>query len=177
MIGFAADHPMELEVDGLTGAAHGERSPDRLVQRNGYRGRDWQTRAGTVELRIPRLRRGSYFPTFLEARRTAEIALTAVIQEAYVHGISTRSVNDLVHAIGMEGVSKSQVSLLRSEIDERVHDSLSRPIKGDWPYFWLDTAYVKAREAVVRAVFGLAVGSSEAEPFRLIDAVRRPSLP
>ena len=177
MIGFAADRPMELEVGGLTGTAHGERSPDRLVQRNGYRGRDWQTRAGTVELRIPRLRRGFYFPTFLEARRTAEKALTAVIQEAYVHGISTRSVNDLVRAIGIEGVSKSQVSRLRSEIDERVHDFLFRPIKGDWPYFWLDAAYVKAREAVVRAVLGMAVGSSEAEPLQLVDAVRRPSLP
>ncbi len=98
MIGFAAQRLMELEVGEVTGAAHGERSPDRLVQRNGYRERDWQTRAGTVELRIPKLRRGSYFPAFLEPRRTAEKALTAVIQEAYVHGISTRSVDDLVRA-------------------------------------------------------------------------------
>jgi transposase-like protein len=88
MIGFAAQRLMELEVGEVIGAAHGERSPDRLVQRNGYRERDWQTRAGTVELRIPKLRRGSYFPTFLEPRRTAEKALTAVIQEAYVQGIS-----------------------------------------------------------------------------------------
>ena len=98
MIGFVAARLMELEVGGMTGAAHGERSPDRLMQRNGYRQRNWATRAGTVELRIPKLRRGSYFPCFLEPRRTAEKALVAVIQEAYVHGVSTRAVDDLVQA-------------------------------------------------------------------------------
>jgi transposase-like protein len=132
----------------------------------------------------PSLRRGSYFPAFLEPRRLAEKALTAVIQEAYVHGISTRSVDDLVRAMGMEGVSKSQVSRLCAEIDGRVRDFLARPIEGDWPYLWLDATYVKVREAgrIVsvavtiavgvnadgrREVLGMAVGSSEAEAFWL----------
>ena len=136
---------MELEAEELCGAAHGERTAERRNQRNGYRDRDWQTRAGAVELRIPKLRRGSYFPAFLEPRRMAEKALTAVIQEAYVQGISTRSVDDLVKAMGMEGISKSQVSRLCSEIDERVGAFLTRPLEGDWPYVWLDATYVKAR--------------------------------
>jgi putative transposase len=182
MIGFAAQRLMELETESLCGAGHGERSPERRNQRNGYRDRDWETRAGTVELRIPKLRRGSYFPAFLEPRRLAEKALTAVIQEAYVQGISTRSVDDLVKALGMEGISKSQVSRLCGEIDERVQTFLSRPIEGEWPYVWLDATYVKARRdhhivsvAVIvavgvnsdgrREVLGMTVGHSEAEPF------------
>jgi transposase-like protein len=130
MIGFAAERLMALEVQGLTGAGYGERTAERLAQRNGYRDRVWETRAGTVELRIPKLRKGSYFPGFLEPRRMAEKALTAVIQEAYGQGVSTRSVDELVKALGMAGISKSQVSRLCAEIDERVRTFLERPIEG-----------------------------------------------
>src|ERR1700710_1956464 len=160
MIGFAAERLMQLETEAACGAAPGERNAGRTNQRNGYRERDWETRAGTVELRIPKLRRGSYFPSFLEPRRMAEKALTAVIQEAYIQGISTRSVDDLVKAMGMEGISKSQVSRLCGEIDERVNAFLDRPIEGDWPYVWLDATYVKARRdhQIVSVAVIIAVG-------------------
>ena len=182
LLAFAAERMMELEIEAKTGAPAGRRSPDRLTHRNGYRERAWETRAGRIELAIPKLRKGSYLPSFLEPRRTAEKALTAVIQEAYVHGISTRAVDDLVKAMGGSGVSKSQVSRLCEEIDERVNAFLSRPIEGAWPYLWIDATYLKVREAgrivsvavIVavgvntdgrREVLGVAAGASEAEPF------------
>jgi putative transposase len=182
MIGFAAQRLMELEVGELTGADYGEKSTGRLAQRNGYRDRPWETRAGTVELRIPKLRKGSYFPGFLEPRRLAEKALTAVIQEAYIQGVSTRSVDELVKAMGMTGISKSQVSRLCEEIDGRVKSFLDRAIEGDWPYLWLDATYVRVRQnsrvvsaAVIvavgvnsdgrREVLGMDIGPSEAETF------------
>ena len=182
MISFTAQRLMALEVEALTGAEPGARTADRLNHRNGYRDRDWETRAGTVELRIPKLRKGSYFPAFLEPRKMSEKALTAVIQEAYVQGVSTRSVDDLVQAMGMSGISKSQVSRLCGEIDEKVQTFLNRPLEGGWPYVWLDATYVKVRQggrivsvAVTiaigvnddgrREVLGMAVGCSEAETF------------
>jgi len=182
MIQHVAQRMMEMDAEGICAAAYGERSPERQNSRNGYRERLWQTRAGAVDLKIPKLRSGSYFPGFLEPRRTGEKALAAVIQEAYIQGVSTRSVDELVQAMGMSGISKSQVSRLCGEIDERVHAFLDRPIEGNWPYLWIDATYVKSREAGrivskaviiaiavntdgVREVLGMAVGPSEAEPF------------
>src|SRR5256885_13929767 len=136
---------MALEIESLAGAGYGEKSRERLAQRNGYRDRDWETRAGTVELGIPKLRKGSYFPGFLEPRRMAEKALTAVIQEAYIQGVSTRSVDELVRAMGMTGISKSHVSRLCGEIDGKIAAFLDRPLEGEWPHIWLDATYVKAR--------------------------------
>ena len=183
MIQFVCQRMMEFDVEGRCNAALGERKPgERTTQRNGYRDRDWETRAGTIPLRIPKLRQGSYFPGFLEPRRTAEKALAAVIQEAYVQGVSTRNVDALVKAMGMGGISKSEVSRLCAEIDEKVTAFRERSIEGDWPYLWIDATYVKVREAgrivpvaVIiavgvntdgrREVLGLSIGASEAEPF------------
>ena len=119
---------MEAEVSLRIGAGYGERSPERVTQRNGYRSRAWDTRVGTMELQIPKLREGSYFPSLLEPRRRSERALLAVIQQAYVEGVSTRRVDDLVKALGCEGISKSQVSRICSELDEVVEDFLGRPL-------------------------------------------------
>ncbi len=182
MVAFMAERLMAADIDARVGAVHGERSQARENWRNGYRERDWHTRAGTIPLKIPKLRHGSYFPGFLEPRRASEKAMTAVIQEAYVQGVSTRAVDDLVRALGMTGISKSQVSRLCEEIDERVGQFLDRPIEGNWPYLWIDATYVKVRQAgrIVsvatiiavavntegkREVLGMATGPSEAEPF------------
>jgi len=182
MIQFVAQRLMDMDVEALCGAGYDVKSSERTNSRNGYRDRLWDTRTGSIGLKIPKLRSGSYFPPFLEPRRTAEKALAAVVQEAYVQGVSTRSVDELVKALGMSGISKSQVSRLCGEIDERVSAFLQRPIEGDWPYLWIDATYVKVREAGrivsvaviiavavntdgVREVLGMAVGPSEAEPF------------
>ncbi len=170
------------DVDGLIGAGRYERSGERATYRNGYRERALDTRLGSLQLRIPKLRQGSYFPPFLEARRTSEKALAAVIQEAWIGGVSTRRVDDLVQAMGLTGISKSTVSKLCKDIDERVNAFLGRPLAGDWPYLWLDAAYLKQREggrivsvaAIIavavntdgrREIVGLHIGPSEAETF------------
>jgi transposase-like protein len=173
---------METDVDGMIGAGRHERSSDRVTYRNGYRDRTLDTRLGSLQLRIPKLRQGSYFPPFLEPRKTSEKALVAVIQEAWVSGVSTRRVDDLVQAMGLSGISKSTVSKLCRDIDERVGAFLDRPLTGDWPYLWLDATYLKQREggrivsvAVIiavaantdgkREIVGMHIGPSEAETF------------
>ena len=173
---------METDVDGLIGAGRHERSGERTTYRNGYRDRPLDTRLGTLQLRIPKLRQGSYFPPFLDARKTSEKALVAVIQEAWISGVSTRRVDDLVQAMGLSGISKSTVSKLCKDIDDRVNAFLDRPLAGDWPYLWLDATYLKQREggrivsvaAIIavaantegkREIVGLHIGPSEAETF------------
>jgi transposase-like protein len=184
---------MDADVEGVIGAARYERSGERATYRNGYRERALDTRLGTLNLKIPKLRTGSYFPGFLEPRRTAEKALVAVIQEAWIAGVSTRRVDDLVQAMGLSGISKSSVSKLCKDIDERVMGFLQRPLAGEWPYLWLDATYLKVREggrvvavAVIvavavttegrREIVGLHIGPSEAEVFWtdfLRDLVKR----
>jgi putative transposase len=170
---------MEMEVEDHIGAARHERTLGRTGQRNGYRQRIWDTRVGAVELKVPRVRDSSYFPSLLEPRRRAERALSAVVQEAYVHGVSTRKVDELVKALGMVGISKSRVSELCEELDEEVERFRDRPLEGPYPYLWVDATYLKARQdgrvsstAVViavgvnaktgeREVLGLDVGPGE----------------
>ena len=184
---------MEADVEGVIGAARYERSGERATYRNGYRERALDTRLGTLNLKIPKLRTGAYFPGFLEPRRTVEKALVAVIQEAWIAGVSTRRVDDLVQAMGLSGISKSSVSKLCKDIDERVTGVLQRPLTGEWPYLWLDATYLKVREggrvisvAVIvavavttegrREIVGLHIGPSEAEIFWtdfLRDLVKR----
>lgn len=139
---------MDAEVSAQIGAEHGERNPDgRAAQRNGYRDRDWDTRAGTVELRIPKLRSGSYFPSFLDARRRAEKALCAVVAQCYVEGVSTRRVDDVARAMGIDGISKSQVSRICAELDEVVKQWRSRPLdRGPYTFVWIDALAMKVRE-------------------------------
>lgn len=173
---------MEADVEGLIGAGRHERSGDRTTWRNGYRERALDTRLGTLNLKIPKLRAGAYFPGFLEPRKTVEKALVAVIQEAWIAGVSTRRVDELVQAMGMSGISKSSVSKLCKDIDDRVNAFLKRPLDGEWPYLWLDATYLKVREggrivsvaAIIavavdtegkREIVGLHIGPSEAEPF------------
>src|SRR6201991_3557818 len=173
---------METDVEGLIGAGRYERSGERTTWRNGHRDRTLDTRLGALQLRIPKLRQGSYFPPFLEPRKTSEKALVAVIQEAWVSGVSTRRVDDLVQAMGLAGMSKSTVSKLCKDIDERVSSFLERPLEGEWPYLWLDATYLKVRDggrivsvaAIIavavdaegrREIVGLGLGPSEAETF------------
>jgi putative transposase len=173
---------METDVEGLIGAGRHERTAERATYRNGYRDRSLDTRLGSLQLRIPKLRQGSYFPPFLEPRKTSEKALVAVIQEAWIGGVSTRRVDDLVQAMGLSGIGKSTVSKLCRDIDDRVNAFLERPLTGDWPYLWLDATYLKQREggqirtvAVIiavavntegkREIVGLHIGPSEAEIF------------
>jgi putative transposase len=173
---------MEADVEGLVGAGRHERSPERLNYRNGYRERTLDTRLGSLQLRLPKLRQGSYFPPFLEPRKVSEKALVAVIQEAWIGGVSTRRVDELVQAMGLSGIGKSTVSKLCKDIDERVNAFLDRPLEGEWPYLWLDATYLKLREggrivsvaAIIavavdtegrREIVGLGLGPSEAETF------------
>ena len=175
---------LELEVTRHVGAERHERTAERTGQRNGYRERQWDTRVGTIELQVPRVRDGSFYPSLLEPRKRAERALVAVVQEAYVQGVSPRRVDDLVQALGMQGISKSQVSRLCRELDAEVERFRTRRLDGPYPYVWLDATFVKVREqgrvvslAVVlaigvrasgeREVLGLDVGPSEDGAFWL----------
>jgi putative transposase len=155
-----AEAIMELEVSSKTGAERYERSAERTTYRNGYREREWDTRVGSLDLRIPKLRDGSYFPSILEPRKKAEKALAAVLQEAYVLGVSTRKVDNLMQALGLTGVSKSEVSRVCGELDELVSAFRNRPLNGEYPYLWLDATYLKVREngRVVSMAMVVAVG-------------------
>ena len=161
MLGFVADRLMALDVDQLCGARAHERSTGRPKHRNGYRERRWETRAGSPGVRIPKLRKGAYFPEFPEPRRASEKAVPAVIREACIQGVSTRPADDLVKAMGMTGVSGSQVSRLCVGIDERAGVFPDRPLEGEWPCLWLDAAYIKVRQAgrivSVAAIVAVAV--------------------
>ena len=179
-----AEALMALEVAQHVGAERHARTLARTGQRNGYRERAWDTRVGSIDLRVPRVRDGSYFPVLLEPRKRAERALLAVVQEAYVEGVSTRRVDDVVKALGLEGISKSQVSRICQELDGEVERFRSRPLGEPYPYLWLDATFVKVRDggrvvsqavviavgvttSGVREVLGVDVGPSEEGAFWL----------
>jgi transposase-like protein len=175
-----AQMAMDWEVGQQVGAGRYERSPQRTNQRNGYRERPWDTRVGSILLEVPKLRSGTCFPSLLEPRRRAEKALLAVIQQAYIEGVSTRKVDDLLQSLGLTGIDKSQVSRVCKALDEVVDQFRNRPLDGTYPYLWLDAVYLKVRhnhrivnEAVVlaigaretgeREILGFSVGVSEEE--------------
>jgi transposase-like protein len=181
-LSWVVEQLMEAEVSELVGAARGERAPEeRLTHRNGYRSRSWSTRAGELELAIPKLRRGSYFPSFLEPRKRSEQALVSVVQEAYVAGVSTRKVDQVVESLGLR-ISRSEVSRICAGLDEQVEAFRNRPLEGRYPYLWLDAKVEKVRdggrvvrkalvlayavhESGYREVIGLDVGEAETEAF------------
>lgn len=173
---------IEAEVTRQIGARPYERNPERVTQRNGYRERLYETRVGEVSLQVPKLREGSFFPSFLEPRRKAEKALLAVVQSAYVEGVSTRKVDDLLQKLGLTGIDKSEVSRICQALDEPVQAFRERPLEGEYPYLWLDATYLKVRQnhrivsmaTVVatgvrqtgeREILGFSVGASEEEAF------------
>lgn len=148
-VAMLAQALMEAEVTDQIGAAHGERNPEgRTAQRNGYRSREWDTRAGTIELQVPKLRKGTYFPSILEARKRAEKALCAVVAQCYVEGVSTRRVDDIAKQMGIDGISKSQVSRICADLDELVVQWRNRPLDaGPYTFVWIDALALKVREA------------------------------
>lgn len=173
---------MEAQVSARIGAEKYQRSDDRNNYRNGTRTRPYETRLGRIDLNIPKLRQGTYFPSFLEPRRMWEQALINVIQEAYVHGVSTRKVDELVQAMGMEGIDKSTVSRISKELDEHIGSFVNRPLTYQYPYVWLDATFPKVREgghvqsmALVvavgvnengeREILGFDIGMTESGPF------------
>ena len=168
---------METEVSGQIGAGPYERSSSRTAYRNGYRTRTWDTRVGTIELKIPKVTAGAYFPSLLEPRRRAEKALHAVVVEAYVKGVSTRKVDDLVRALGIDGISRSEVSRICKSLDEEVHAFLARPIESECPYLWLDATFHKVREAgrVVSVATVVAIGVSSTGERTVLGAATGPS--